>query len=359
VADPRLSDAELERLAALIAETLLRHRESSASTPSRDNWLPTPVRPESGPRSSEPPVWSGAGQTLDGIAPGSSRSAGAGRAIPVAELSDVTRAAAAGKGPPPTTAPTGRVAPTSGPRARRARSIEVGIGVSNRHVHLSDKDARALFGGALTVGRTISQPGQFAAAETVVVEGPKGKLEGVRVVGPVRSETQVEISLTDARRLGLDVPIAASGSLAASVGGVTLRGSAGTVRLERGVIVASRHLHLSADDARAWGLASGDLLDVRCGAGSRAVTFHGVLVRAGASNATELHLDADEANAAAVRTGDRATILAWKSVGAKARRLVTERDVIELARRGESVPSGALLTPSALDRARALGLRPS
>jgi putative phosphotransacetylase len=357
--DPRLSDDELERLAALIAETLLRHRESSAATPTRDNWLPTPVRPESAPRSSEPPVWSGAGQSLDGIAPGTSRSASAGRAIPIAELSDAARAAAAGKGPPPTTAPTGRVPRTSGPRGRRAKSIEMAIGVSNRHIHLSEKDARALFGGGITMGRPISQPGQFAAAETVVVEGPKGKLEGVRVVGPVRPETQVEISLTDARRLGLDVPIAASGSLATSVGGVTLRGTAGTVRLERGVIVASRHLHLSADDARAWGLASGDLLDVRCGKGSRAITFHGVLVRAGTTNATELHLDADEANAAAIRTGDRATILAWKSVAAKARRLITERDVIELARRGESIPAGALLTPSALDRARALALRQS
>jgi hypothetical protein len=128
------------------------------------------------------------------------------------------------------------------------------------------------------------------------------------------------------------------------------------VRLERGVIVASRHLHLSADDARAWGLASGDLLDVRCGTDSRAVTFHGVLVRAGKTNATELHLDADEANAAAVRTGDRATILAWRSGTAKARRLITERDVIELARRGERLPADALLTPSARDRARALGL---
>jgi putative phosphotransacetylase len=204
--------------------------------------------------------------------------------------------------------------------------------------------------------RAISQPGQFAATQTVIVEGPKGRIDAVRVVGPARGATQVELSRSDARRLGVDPPLAASGSLAGSSGGLTLQGSAGMVRLDRGVIIAARHLHLSDKDARSWGLSDGDLLDVRCGTGARAVTFHDVLVRASPSYATELHLDVDEANAAAVTTGDRATILAWRVGSARRRKLITERDVVDLARRGEAIPPNAILTPSAVDRARALGL---
>ena len=138
---------------------------------------------------------------------------------------------------------------------------------------------------------------------------------------------------------------------------MTLEGSAGRVRLDRGVIVAGRHLHLSEADARTWGFGDGDLLDVRAGSGARATTFHGVLVRSGPTYATELHLDVDEANAAALATGDRARIVEWHSGRASRRRLITERDMVEIARRGEQIPPGALLTPSALDRARALGLR--
>jgi putative phosphotransacetylase len=192
----------------------------------------------------------------------------------------------------------------------------------------------------------------------VAIQGPKGRIEGVRVVGPARGATQVELARSDARRLGVDPPVAASGSLASSIGGLTLTGTAGSVRLEKGVIVAGRHLHLSDTDARAWGFADGDILDVRARTGARAITFHGVLVRASASYATEIHLDADEANAAALRSGDRATILAWHTGPTRRRRLITERDVVAIARRGESIPPGALLTPSARDRAKALGLQP-
>ena len=354
-----LAEEELERLASLIAESLLRvtrpGREPAANA--RQAWLPSPVRPEPGPRSDTPPVWTGAAQTLDGIAPGRNRTPGAGRAVSVAELANVTRAAAAGRGPAPSTAPKGRADRTAAPRGQKAATIEVGIGVSNRHIHLSEADARALFGAPLAVERAISQPGQFAAVQTLAVVGPKGRIENVRVVGPARGATQVELARSDARRLGVDPPVAASGSLAGSVGGVTLEGSAGQIRLEKGVIVAGRHLHLSEADARTWGLDDGDLLDVRAGSGARATTFHGVLVRAGPRYATELHLDVDEANAAALATGDRARIVAWQSGRAARRRLITERDVIEIARRGEQIPSGTLLTPSARDRARALGLR--
>ena len=197
--------------------------------------------------------------------------------------------------------------------AGKLPQIEVGIGVSSRHIHLSEGDVHALFGHPLTVDRTISQPGQFAAKETVTVEGPRGSIAGVRIVGPARGATQVEVSFTDARHLGVDARVFASGSLDGSAGGVTLRGSAGSVRLDRGVIVAGRHLHLSPGDGSAWGLADGDVIDVRCGGGPRRVTLHGVLVRSGPTHATELHLDTDEANAAGVRTGDRAAIVAWRA----------------------------------------------
>ena len=355
---PSLTDAAIERLASLIADSLMqaqaRSAPPSAGRPT-ESWVPAPVRPDLGTRGGEPPVWAGAAQSLEALARDSG-AAGPGRATPIGELTNLTRAAAAGRGAAPTTGPAGRVPRSVSPRARRARSIEVGVGVSNRHVHLSEADARTLFGGPLTAERPISQPGQFAAAQTLTVEGPKGRLEGVRVVGPARGATQVELARGDARRLGVDPPVAASGSLAGSGGGLTLRGTTGSVRLEKGVIVAGRHLHLSEADSRRWGLADGDTLDVSCGAGARAVTFHGVLVRAGPNYVTELHLDVDEANAAGLNTGDRATIVAWHSGQPGRRRLVTERDVIALARAGGSIPAGAILTPSARDRARALGL---
>ena len=356
---PRLSDAAIERLASLIAESLERIRaEAPSSRHSRApaSWVPAPVRPQLEPRTGEPPAWSGAAQSLEGQSVAVPGPPATGRATPIGELTNLARAAAAGRGPAPTVRPAGRVSRSSGGRGRRAQSIEVGIGVSNRHVHLSEADARTLFAGPLTVERAISQPGQFAADQVLTIEGPRGKLDGIRVVGPARGATQVELARSDARRLGVDPPVAASGSLARSGGGVTLRGTAGSLRLEKGVIIAGRHLHLSEADSRRWGLADGDLLDIRCGVGQRAITFHGVLVRASPNYATELHLDVDEANAASLKTGDRATIVAWQSGRSTRRRLVTERDVVEIARSGGSIPPGAILTPSARDRARALGL---
>src|SRR5688500_2444284 len=229
-----LSEEDLERLASLIAASLLRAaRGGGAPDPAgRQPWLQPPVRPEPSPRSDAPPVWSGAAQTLDGVAPGRNRTASAGRAVSMAELANATRAAAAGRGPAPSTAPKGRAERATGPRGRKAATIEVGIGVSNRHIHLSETDARTLFGAPLAVERAISQPGQFAAVQTVTIVGPKGRIEKVRVVGPARGATQVELARSDARRLGVDPPVAASGSLAGSIGGVTLEGSAGRVRLD-------------------------------------------------------------------------------------------------------------------------------
>lgn len=357
-----MTEQEIERLAGLIAEALLRDRapRDSRSTTSRgETWLPVPVRPEPPTRGNEPPVWSGAAQGLDDVAPSSAttNARGGTRRASTAELTSAARAAAAGQGRAPVVAPVGRMTHRPNARGSRVLAIDVPIGVSNRHVHLSPAHARALLGrDAPTMLRAISQPGQFAATETLTLVGPTGRIDQVRVVGPARGETQVEIARSDARVLGIEAPVAASGSLGGSAGGVTLQGPAGSVALERGVIVAGRHLHLSSSDASKWGLADGDRLDVRCGDGVRATTYHGVLVRAGPMYATELHLDSDEAHAAGVRTGDRARIVGAGARDRARRVLVTERDVLRLATEGKGLPPNAILTPSARDRARALGV---
>ena len=351
-----MTDDELDRLADLIARALLERRSDVPPAPPRDSWVPAPVRPEPPQRGGEPPVWSGAAQDLRDVAPSGETSAPRFRPS-TAELVRATRAAAAGKAPPRERASREPAPRLTRPRAAGAPAIEVRIGVSNRHVHLSTAHLAALFGSApLTVARQIAQPGQFAANETVAAVGPKGRIDAVRIVGPPRGETQLEIAVSDATVLGVDPPIAASGSLDQSIGGVTLVGPAGKVELRRGVIIAARHLHLSPSDSRRWGLRDGDRLDVRCGQGARGVTYHDVLVRSGDAHATELHLDGDEARAAGVRTGDTASILGWRGPSGSRRKLITERDVAELARKGERVPANAILTPSARDRAVALGL---
>lgn len=356
-----MTDLELERLAALIADAMLRAKDA---TPQHGGaWLPVPVRPEPQQRTSTPPAWSGAGQTLGDIAPVRSPAESPHRPS-TAELTRATRAAAAGRAPrdktPPKTAERPAVISSRGAAARRrnALPITVKIGVSKRHLHLSADDVRRLFGKALTSLRSITQPGQFAANEVVEIVGPKGRLSGVRIVGPARGETQLEIARSDAHELGIEVPVADSGDLALSAGGVTLIGPYGQLELKRGVIVAARHLHLSIADSERYGLRDGDRIDVTCGTGSRATTYAGVLVRAGSTHATELHLDSDEAHAAAVHTGDDAQIIARHEGKRTTRRLITERDVFEISRAKGAIPAGALLTPSAKDRARSLGLLP-
>lgn len=352
-----MTDAELDRLADIIARALL-DRPSVADDNGRPaTWLPTPVRPTPPTRGGEPPIWSGAAQDLGDVAPSRDRSLSPRFRAATAELTRATRAAAAGKGTPPERSARASERRLTRPRPANAPAIEVRVGISNRHVHLSDADARTLFGGAaLSVARPLTQPGQFAASETVGVQGPKGRIENVRVVGPPRTETQLEIALSDAAVLGVVPPVATSGSLADSIGGISLVGPAGRVELRRGVIVAARHLHLSPGDAKRWGLRDGDCLDVRCGVGARAATLHDVIVRSGEGHATELHLDSDEARAVGVTTGDTATVVAWRSSTPARRPLITERDIVRLAREGARIPANAILTPSARDRASALGI---
>ena len=185
----------------------------------------------------------------------------------------------------------------------------VKLGVSNRHVHLSRADLDTLFGPGyeLTQMKDLVQPGQYAAKETVTVAGPKGAIRGVRILGPVRGATQVELLRSDSFSLGITLPVRDSGCTDASPS-VTLVGPRGAVTLHSGVMAAWRHLHLSEEDARAHGLSDGDRVRIRT-TGDRAVQFEHVKVRTGKTHATEVHLDVDEANAACLQSGDMVEIL--------------------------------------------------
>jgi len=151
------------------------------------------------------------------------------------------------------------------------------------------------------------QPGQFAANETVAVMGPKGSFPRVRVLGPARGDTQVEVSLTDARVLGTDIPIRLSGNIAGTPG-ITLEGPRGRVTIPSGVIVAARHVHLGPADAERFGVKAGQRVRIRT-TGARPLTFDDVLVRVSEKFAPEFHVDTDEGNAAAVRDGDIVEVL--------------------------------------------------
>jgi len=177
--------------------------------------------------------------------------------------------------------------------------VPIPVGVSNRHVHVSREDLDVLFGPGheLKVMRDLSQPGQFAAQETVTLVGPKGVIQGVRILGPVRKKTQAEISRTDAFALGLtDVPVRESGDLTGTPG-ISMVGPAGAVTLKEGVIIAARHLHAAPRDAVRLGVKDGDRVRVRI-PGPRAVVFEEVVVRVRDDFSLEVHLDFDEANAA-------------------------------------------------------------
>ena len=347
-----MTKEEVAKLVELVARRLA---ESSGP------WLPTPTRPEppADPTPGSLPAWSAAAQTFPDIAPARRGATHAKHRPEYPAMVVAARQAAAAHGPAPM--PSGSSAGADRAATQKTRR-EINIGVSNRHLHVSQRDFEALFGkGKMpSVQRVISQPGQFAAAESVTIAGPKGKLEGVRIVGPARGATQVEISPSDAKTLGIDAPVVVSGKLEKSAGGVTLEGQAGKVQLASGVIIAQRHLHVAPGDGVKLGVADGDKVAIECGPSGRRVTLHDVIVRMGPAHATELHLDLDEANAAGVKTGDKAVIVARSGAPAmgKRRPLLTERDVAALAARGEKVsPRGPyLLTPAARDRARAMGI---
>ena len=267
------------------------------------------------------------------------------------------------------------------------------VGVSARHVHLKEADIAALFGPgySLQVCRPLVQPGQFAARCQVTLKGPKGEIGKVRVLGPARRETQVEITLSDAKRLGLrDVPVRMSGELEGTPG-LELVGPAGSVRLDHGLIAAARHIHMSTEQAVAYGVHDGMAVSVRVG-GARPCVLERVICRCGDGHELEIHLDTDEANACGLDSGDYVELLLpgagegccggcgqgkctcgrhshGPEAGAEpvpppvpeeeALDLVTERDIQDACREGRREVyclRKALVTPSAADRAAELGI---
>jgi acetate kinase len=186
----------------------------------------------------------------------------------------------------------------------QASQIPIPIGVSAHHVHLSQADVERLFGAGheLAPRAPLSQPGQYASEEVLKLIGPRGTLDRVRVLGPARSETQVEISRTEGYRLGINAPVRMSGDLDGTPG-LILEGPAGQIELKNGVIYAQRHIHMTPTDARRLGLENGDVVRVRAG-DERELVFGDVAVRVSPKYQLEFHLDTDEANAADLDSGD-------------------------------------------------------
>ncbi|TQQ84458.1 phosphate propanoyltransferase [Peptacetobacter hominis] len=187
--------------------------------------------------------------------------------------------------------------------------MKLPIALSNKHIHLSQEHIDALFGKGheLVKFKDLSQPGQYACEEKVDIVGPKGKMT-VRVLGPARPETQVEVSLADCFPLGIKAPIRESGDIEGTPG-LKLVGPAGEVELEKGVIVASRHIHMSNEDAAKFGVKDKDIVKVRT-EGPRGLIFENVLVRAKDSFKLEMHVDMEEGNAAGVKNGDLVELIA-------------------------------------------------
>ena len=183
----------------------------------------------------------------------------------------------------------------------------VPVEASGRHVHVTGEQARALFGHDLTEDRPLSQPGQFLARERVTVVGPKGEFQNVAVLGPERKEGQVEISMTDGRVLGIEAPVRLSGDVAGTPG-AELVGPQGRVRLERGVIVAQRHIHMTPEKARLMGVADGQKVRLQVYT-PRPLIFGDVVVRVRPEFADFVHLDYDEANACGFQPGSLGRIL--------------------------------------------------
>ena len=185
-------------------------------------------------------------------------------------------------------------------RSAMKSSVRIPVAVSARHVHLSQAAVEALFGEGhqLQLERQLSQPDGWAAKETVTVIGPKGNFANVRVLGPTRNATQIEVSRTDTFTLGIEAPLRPSGQLA-DTPIVTLRGPAGD-HVTKGLIVAARHLHMSPADADILQVRDGDFVDIKVGSDERAVDFSHTLVRVKPGFVTEMHIDTDEANAAGI-----------------------------------------------------------
>lgn len=185
--------------------------------------------------------------------------------------------------------------------------IFIELEASGRHVHVTEAQAQQLFGHSLTPQRPLSQPGQYLAKERVTLQGPKGKLSNVAVLGPARANAQVEISLTDGKLLGITPPIRPSGDTRGAPG-IILSAEKGTVSIPEGVIAAQRHLHLNPESAARFGVTDKQIVQLQTFT-TRPLIFEDVLVRVSPDFANRAHLDFDEANACGMVAGDLGRIL--------------------------------------------------
>ena len=195
--------------------------------------------------------------------------------------------------------------------AGAVKDAGIPVGISNRHIHLSTKDLETLFGAGyeLTPIKDLSQPGQYACKETLTIIGPSMRpIENVRVLGPVRKASQVEISMTDSFVLKVKPPVRESGDIAGSAP-VTIIGPKGIVELKEGCIIANRHIHMHTSDAARYGVKDGDYIDVDALQGTRKTRWYGVQVRVRDDFALEMHVDTDDANAVGYKNGYTVTVV--------------------------------------------------
>lgn len=188
-------------------------------------------------------------------------------------------------------------------------SFKVNVGISSKHIHLSQEHIDVLFGVgySLTKKKDLSQPGQFAAEEMVTLIGPKGAMPGVRVLGPARKQSQVELSATDTFKIGVKPPVRDSGMINETPG-IDVEGPKGRVHMEQGVIVAARHLHMTPPDAAKYSLKDGDHVRISV-PGLRGGILEHVLIRVDAAYALDLHVDTDEGNAFSLANGQQLEVL--------------------------------------------------
>ncbi|MGO3733346.1 MAG: phosphate propanoyltransferase [Vagococcus sp.] len=185
---------------------------------------------------------------------------------------------------------------------------KIPIGISNRHIHLSYDDFKQLFPNEeVKIKSELRQPGFYACEQTVTIAGPKGELERVRLLGPLRNQTQVELSLTDARKIGVKVPIRMSGILEDSTV-VTISSDHGSIE-RQSAIAAKRHIHMNPADAAELSVKDLDVVDVLIDTDGRSTLYHDVDIRVSDKTILEMHIDTDEANAANVSPNDTAIII--------------------------------------------------
>lgn len=188
--------------------------------------------------------------------------------------------------------------------------MQIPVGISNRHIHLTRQDLETLFGAGyeLTPMKDLSQPGQYACKETLTIVGPSMRpIEGVRVLGPLRKSSQVEISVTDSFILKVKPPVRESGSLAGSAP-ITIIGPKGIVSLKEGCIIANRHIHMSPSDAARFGVKDGDYINVDAFSGTKKTRWYDVQIRVNENFRLEMHVDTDDANAVGFKNGSTVTV---------------------------------------------------